>query len=37
VSQQNVEIVRRAIDAFIRRDLDATVQDARGLGLAAER
>jgi ketosteroid isomerase-like protein len=28
MSQENVEIVRRAIDAFLRRDLDATVQDA---------
>jgi ketosteroid isomerase-like protein len=28
VSQENVEIVRRAIDAYLRRDLDAAVRDA---------
>jgi ketosteroid isomerase-like protein len=28
MSQENVDVVRRAIDAFLRRDLDATVQDA---------
>jgi ketosteroid isomerase-like protein len=27
MSQENVEIVRRAIDAFVQRDLDAAVQD----------